>query len=358
MSTSCCGPLCIDTFAGIPEDIGKAWGRRYAPFIQALFWEGNAFHHPHPVEKELDDLADNAVAKLRRWVPAIFTELETASKECGLTVEQLALKADGFVYKRGPMRKKQAAGAGCFQIGALSDTRGPVVGSIMDSPRVCFAWWRINPAHGYKHLALTIPGTACSDRGINEKGLVVSESSTPNTGADYEKDLLLHPLATRLVLEQCSTVEEAVDLMVSLPVSHAYVFADASGNMKGLQTTPAGHTVYEPDRNGVIVLANHIRDSRLHARLVEHGYDPDYRNMNSELRVNIALEMAAAHKGDKDIAFVKSVLTSHQGYPNSICRDGNASTFIGIPAQKPDKLLIAERFPCSNPFHEYAVAID
>lgn len=344
--------LMIDTFSGTPRDIGRSWGHAYRHFIQALYWEGNACHHPHPVEPQLNDLAERAIVKLKRYAPGYFAEVEAAAPECGLSVAQLALRMDNFCYARGPLRAPAAQG--CFQIGVLSQAQGPVVGSIMDSPRVCFAWWRVRPAGGYAHLALTTPGTATSDRGMNEHGLVVSESSTPNTGADYEPDLLLHPLATRLVLEQCRTVREAVALITALPVSHAYVFADAQGGLLGVQTTPAGYAVYEPGPAG-IVLANHIRDAALLAKIAARGYNRDYRNAESELRVSTAEAMIRAHGGDHDTDFVRSVLSSHTGYPDSICRDGNGSTFIAAPVADARGLLIAERFPCAQPFERYAV---
>jgi hypothetical protein len=343
--------LCIDTFSGSPREIGRAWGHAYRHLIQALFWEGNAYHRPHAVEAELDELTERAMAKLRAHAPDYLIEMEAAAGECGLTLQQMVLRADGFVYQRGPHRRPPTA---CFQVGIQSEPQGPIVGSIMDSARVCFAWWRIRPQRGYAHLALTIPGTAMSGRGMNEAGLVVSESSTPHAGADYEPDLLLHTLATRRVLEECRTVQEAIDLMTALPVSHTYVFADAAGDLRGLQTTPAGHTVYETDDNA-IVFANHVRDRDLLAKMIARGYSPEYRNADSELRVSTAEALLRDHDGPRDFDLVKSILSSHIGYPDSICRDDNASTFIGMPVADAQHLYIAERFPCSQPFVKYAV---
>lgn len=341
--------FCIDTFAGTPKEIGRAWGRVYRHLIQALYWEGNAYHSPHPVESEIDAFTKRSIEKLQSCFPAYLEEVEAASRECGLSIEQMAMRINGLCYKRGEMSPDR----GCFQIGVISDSLGPIVGSIMDSSRVCFIWWRLRPAQGYAHLSLSIPGTAAADRGMNEHGLVVSESSTPNTGADYEEGLLLHALATRLVLEQCRTVGEAIELMTSLPVSHAYVFADAQGNMAGLQTTPVGHAVYEPEDD--VVLANHVRDPKLLAKMIEHGYDPDYRNANSEKRVQTAVDMLRTATGDHDFEFVRSVLSSHEGYPDSICCDGNATSFIAMPRANKERIWIAERFPCLNPFLEYSV---
>lgn len=341
----------IETFSGTPREMGREWGRTYRHLIQALFWECMPFHHPHPIEKRLDELAEKAIDKFRRWTPDYLAEMEAAAPECGLTLEQMALRADGFVYQRKNMYQKAE---GCFQIGVNMPGIGPIVGSIMDSARVVFAWWRLRPAKGYAHLALTIPGTACSDRGMNEHGLVVSESSTPTPGVDFWDDLLLHTLGTRLVLEQCRTVKEAVALMTSLPVSHAYIFADAEGGLLGLQTSPVGHKVYELE-NGAVVLANHIRDGELLRKHIQHGYDPLFRNAGSELRVKIALELVEAHKGNRDFDFIRSVLSSHLGHPDSICRDGNAASFIAMPQADAKHIWIAERFPCASPFLKYSV---
>ncbi len=341
----------IDTFSGSNKEIGRAWGNMWRHWIQAIYFEGNAWHHPHRVESKLNQYEEEALTRVHDNFPGYFIELEEASRASGLTIGQLCLALCDLRLKRGEMNPILNQ---CFQVGFLSEREGPVLGDIMDSARIVFQWWRIRPEKGFSHLSLTIPGRASACIGMNECGLALGNSSIPFAGADYEPDLLPHTLATRRVLEECSTASEAVQLITSLNVSHSYIFSDASGDLKGVQMTPVGHAVWSAE-DSPIILTNHIIDPELQKSAAAHGYDPDFRNPNSEKRLARCKDIIFKHNGVYDEPLVRRILTCHDDYPDSICRDGNATSMIAKSAHEPGRLQIAERFPCQQGFHEYEI---
>jgi len=343
----------IENFAGSFREIGLQKGRTYRHLIRNLFYEGYFEHHPHGIERVKKAYIESHLEVLERYAPEYIEELKGTSEGCMLDFDELILMSIYWQQFRGPMFQPPDS---CFSIGVLDGEGLPILGSIWDSPRINIVWCRTAPEGRFSHLCLTIPGTPFSERGINEKGLVVSGSSISAGGFSAEHPLLQHSIGQRLVLEKCATVEEAMDFLKTLPVVTTYIAADAEGGLAGIQITRAGYEIYRPEGD-FLILANHIASDELVQKTKAAGFYEE-PNANSLKRVATAEKMAAGAERPLNIDFIKKVLTSHEGYPDSICRDGNGSTMIASPARDRGTILAAERFPCRSPLERIGVKPD
>jgi len=340
--------IIIENFSGTHREIGLAKGKMFKHLINNFVHEGYAEHHPHPSESAKQKHIGNNIKVIEKFCPEFLTEIEAMAMGSGLPFEDLILLS---IYWQ-QVRKTVAPSENCFTVGVLDSKGHPIIGANWDSPRIIVLWNRVAAKGRNRHLSMTLPGTPFVERGINEKGLVLVNSSLARE-YNTEMAVLHHSIAQRMALEQCETVDEAFVLLKELPTVCSYMAADAKGNLAGLQLTQYGHSMHSP-RDGVLALGNNIVDKKLLEKNLTAGIVEENKEHNMK-RMAAADQMFKSAGKKFNIGFVKKFLAGHQNYPHSICNDGNGSSMIGQPSRDKKSVLIAERFPCRSSFEKYSV---
>ncbi|WP_128895851.1 C45 family autoproteolytic acyltransferase/hydolase [Longirhabdus pacifica] len=93
--------------------------------------------------------------------------------------------------------------------------------------------------------------------GVNEHGLFVGISSVPHVGV---KPGLNFYFAVKYILENCSTVQEGIEVLQQFPssVSNNYLLADKSGQMAVMEVSPDGYQVRKPKGHYIHCTNHHV----------------------------------------------------------------------------------------------------
>ena len=226
--------------------------------------------------------------------------------------------------------------------------------------------WRavreVAPDSGHRSLRITHHWAGSPD-GLNDRGLGVFLAvlvRRPSAGPGLQWHVV-----TDILLDTCGDVQEACDLITSVPHLGAfnYLLADRHGRALVAETLPAGVTIREP-QGGFILATNHLpgRESP------EERLSPEDRGRQrrSLARYRRAEEMLRGKRGLVDEAMVRRLLRDHQA---PICRgshdppeDGRTyddvfgtiwSLFAGLDRRE---LLVAWGHPCRSDYRGYALS--
>lgn len=154
-----------------------------------------------------------------------------------------------------------------------------------------------------KSLLFAAPWAICD--GINEKGLGVSilELNNKHIVTDTEKDDLLIYAATRVILDKCASVDEAVELLKNhdvysaRPNTYHFFMTDISGRSVVVEWVEGEFQVVDDNAVTNFVLYNYEVNIGTDSRYLKlrKGLD-ETENMTSEEAMNL-LEAAAQHSG-------------------------------------------------------------
>lgn len=156
-----------------------------------------------------------------------------------------------------------------------------------------------------------------------------------------------------------SSTKSALEVMQETARGVGYFqFADAGGNMAGIESVYDGYAVLQPEED-VLVHANHYETQAYAVDDVAGKYMPDSFERSARMRALIK-----EHYGSLTPELMMELLADHQGYPYSICRhvDSNvpaalsamsAASVVMLPAER--KMFFASGPPCENGFAAYTV---
>jgi hypothetical protein len=178
------------------------------------------------------------------------------------------------------------------------------------------------------------------DDGLNEAGLFVAIAATMLPGLQPG---LTFWLVVRLLLDHCTTVDEGLALIQSVPhpQSRNFLLADCSGKAAVAEATLGGIEVREPE-DGLLVMTNHAVCTAWAGKEI-------FVPLDSHPRYNRLRELLG---GDKlvDVKDVKQALRDHEGF---VCSHGMHSperklgtlwSVVGHPGER--QLDIAAGYPC------------
>ncbi|MFX0149688.1 MAG: C45 family autoproteolytic acyltransferase/hydrolase [Candidatus Hodarchaeota archaeon] len=171
----------------------------------------------------------------------------------------------------------------------------------------------------YGHIGFCMQGLGRGE-GINSEGLVVSMTGggafeAPNTN----KMAFNYNIAIRSLLDNCRTVDKAVELLLEMPVysSTIYLIADKSGKaalVEGIDSKYAVRMIDKDTPEQYIISTNHYNHPEMvsYNKYVNPWIMPNsqirYKTMNSKIRATLP-------KMTKDIAF--NILS--QEMPDGVC---------------------------------------
>jgi predicted choloylglycine hydrolase len=119
------------------------------------------------------------------------------------------------------------------------------------------------PEGGFASLGNSDIWVGRSD-GLNEAGLFIGLTATFHAGV---KSGLAFWFIVRMILDRCKSVEEAIQIMESVPhaQSRNYLLADRSGKAAVVEATIEGISIREPE-DGLLVTTNHCECPGLRGR--------------------------------------------------------------------------------------------
>ncbi len=179
------------------------------------------------------------------------------------------------------------------------------------------------------HSALTqgIPNVGFGDTygtrygGTNANGLTIAITSGGSYGG-IPKPGITMCLATRWMLDQLSTTEEAVNFLEKIPHVHGfnYMICDADGSIARIATTPERVEV-DYANDGVLIQTNHYINPKMQ-KIENESLIP----VSSKIRYQNVQDWIKSHKNPISVADIRD-LTSLDVEKNGICDHGE---FEGI----------------------------
>lgn len=120
-----------------------------------------------------------------------------------------------------------------------------------------FTLYRTYPANALSHIGCCYDLLVGREDGINEAGLAAAVTGVQ--GAHTSRPGVWNHIPVRAVLEQCRTVDEAVELIRALPHlwTKSFLVADSSGSVAAIEASQEDLAVLRPKR-GYGAIANHF----------------------------------------------------------------------------------------------------
>ena len=345
----------IETLRGSHYEMGVQHGRLHRHVIHAV--AHNTIRHDFEQDDaELDELLSPMVALVEKIAPWVFEELQGIAEGSG--VEYGVIRRMHFrVWNMVP--RKPSPTAGCTGIGIVCEDGGILVGGTLDDPRAPYHLIRRHPDKGIPHVMVMWAGTSWGHNGMNAEGLCVAQSSlggySPAPSGYDATAGRIGSLQTRLLLETCSTVEEALAHLRRVRSESSLVIGDRKGDLVAVQCLGGFEpAVQRPeDHSNMVFNTNHVHMKDLVAKLAEAGSTPDVPE-HTRVRFETLVEERASAR-PRTLEFLLSLLRSHRGYPHSICRDSMAFATYGIPRAEPAVFHVADRPACRSEFAPYPV---
>ncbi|WP_167958042.1 C45 family autoproteolytic acyltransferase/hydolase [Anaerosporobacter faecicola] len=153
--------------------------------------------------------------------------------------------------------------------------------------------------------------------GMNEHGLCVATSAGV-IQAPYWEEGFVFPIAVRAILNQCKTVQEAIELFKKLPFAdyRNICLADRFGNIARIQAAASMHTVDRSDNEEnykYLIATNHYVADQLKAK---RFYTPSHSITRQETMEHC---LAAYEKAGKKISEEAMKKLLEQPMPEGVC---------------------------------------
>ena len=257
-------------------------GKHYASILYK-----NGFRFPKVPEEKLA-FGQQSHVLLKDFYPELIEEMKGFAEGCHVTYEEVS----SFILSIGVFEPEAQCSIFAFYKG-LEVIMGRNYDLILDmkkyteSSLVC-------PNDKYSYVGHSDVFLGKVD-GMNEQGLAVAITLVQS---EYKEIGLNFYVAVRKILENASTVEEAIHILREFPSSicNNYLLADKSGNMAVVEKAPHNMFVRRPGKNeGFIICTNHFVSKEMTA--VQQNIDNDwsksqnrYTYMEKQLRKNPQLK--------------------------------------------------------------------
>jgi len=327
-----------ETVKGSHFEMGLQHGRIFKHVIQSNIHQYAMRHTFEGSDVDMDrGLKKTRIAE-KKYAPWIFEELNGISKGSGVEykwIERMHLRVWGAVAK------KPYINGGCTGIGMITKNKSIILGGNCDDPRQCYVLIKRIPKKGLPHLQVTWAGSGWGHNGINKSGFALVQASIGCAHIIKLPNEIYGNVSTmtRVLLETCSTVAEAVDLLKQTKPTSSFVLGDKKGNMLMFQGVGPYQSFEEP-KNNMLFFSNHIIIKDLTGKIPEYK---KYKSAITEysLKRYQTLENVRNNKNiPKTLDLIKSLLRSHKNFPHSICNNATVMSSITMPMTNPKEMLI------------------
>ncbi|NED94380.1 peptidase C45 [Phytoactinopolyspora alkaliphila] len=246
---------------------GREYGAAWSEEIQAgLAGYLRLFGAVGASVDEVRSWAERALEEIQAWAPELAEEIAGIATGAGMPVWQVgAVNARteilAAVRARGPNECSTAVSV------PLRGTPRTIQtwdwnDSLRDTPMA----WIYEPRHGHVVRGLTEFGIL-GKIGVNSAGLGVHFNILRHASDHDRIGVPVHAVA-RHILDEASTVDQATEIARSARLSASTVLTVVAhdgerGSVAGLELSPAGVGMAEPDDDGFYVHTNHFLDASL-----------------------------------------------------------------------------------------------
>ncbi|PRI11296.1 C45 family autoproteolytic acyltransferase/hydolase [Leucobacter massiliensis] len=219
---------------------------------------------------------------LGSWRPRVLEELEGVAEGAGIEAEQvIALNARTEIIALGARGSHE-----CSTVTAWLGGR-PLGVQTWDWHIELDEFWHTHEVAGpgYRHAGLTEQGIL-SKIGVNERGLALHFNILGHRD-DAPSGVPMHLLSS-VVLSECASVSEAIDVIASAPISSssAFTMLDTSRTVS-VEMSPAGFAVID-ELDGSVQRTNHFQAAELLAGQKNESYEPDSSERLALVRSRLA----------------------------------------------------------------------
>ena len=358
---------------GNDYDIGKSKGQELA-FDLADMWENFTLPkmevwYGTPPEK-YDATYKWLRKNLEQVAPWMVEQLVGMAAGSGLSLEQIFLTSHyGFLWSMGGIDDAVlSALQACSSITTVTSDTGPILAQNLEigADDLYFVEY-LKAQSGYATLSDGMLGMCCAPCGINSAGLAVGSSNFSAVSQREKCDLAFgtpYHFLPRIVLRQCGSVAEAVDLLKSLP-----------------DTIPAmgGYQLNMIDKSGAMAVVDKTND----LTIVRKCFDDFNFTTNCSLdekteewrmgistaerdnskacytRAEMLKSWYPENKGDVSLAKIKKLMRRHE-MPGALCRhaphEPNSYTrlsFLFFPLE--GRMMITNGNSCCNDYQEFTL---
>jgi isopenicillin-N N-acyltransferase like protein len=250
-------PIPVIQLHGAPEQIGEQHGEALAHEIRLLHDEYLVKY----LQNEPQRLAAQGAAQLfeNQLLPRHLSEVQALAQASGLDESDVMLTQ--CFLDLSPM-------SACSTVtlpASASPDHIARFGRDLDfwSFNIADRYTRVfivHPTGHYAFAAVGWPGMIGVLSGMNEYGLCLANMEVTRTGRFPQA--MPYTLLYRTVLEQCQTVDEAVNLLCKTPIQTAnnLMLMDAQGNRAVVELTPMSVHVRRGQDGSALISTNHQRD--------------------------------------------------------------------------------------------------
>ncbi|TFD17928.1 penicillin acyltransferase [Cryobacterium sp. TMT1-21] len=252
--------------------------------------------------------AELALRATREWCMDLASEMEGTAEGSGLAVWQVAALNARTEILSGGLGAKPGE---CSTI--VNARNNPIGAQTWDWHDELSDHWHLQEVRGNARdfVGLTEYGII-SKIGINDAGVGILLNILGHR-ADRADGVPVHLVGAR-VLAQASTLAEAVDILLSAPVSTSSAITVVSPEGAVIvELSPVGAAVVQP-QNDVLLHTNHFLDDRLAQGEKPGLYDPD-----SQLRLATLTDRVRLSPLPPDASGLLPFLVSQPGDPAQLC---------------------------------------
>jgi hypothetical protein len=260
--------LPVLTVAGTPEEIGEQIGSLMSKRFDRLLYFPREYMKHYGFEALWPTLVKASTQMAAHFPPDHLRELEAMAKRAGVPRE-VALVGNTFTDI-----KKVGACSTLIVGPARSATRGPLFGRNLDYPTLGYLQeytlvtvYRPKGKHAFASIGF--PGFLGCLSGINDAGLALATLEVYTSNDDslrFDPQGTPYALGYRRILEECSTVAEAENLLRSLrrTTRNNLAVCDRTGGVV-FEITPKNVVVRRPV-DDLCPCTNHFRSKELATR--------------------------------------------------------------------------------------------
>jgi len=349
------------SWIGTPYEIGLQHGKQMKNKIPEFFEMGYSGLANYFGIQKMDSIKNKAVNRFedlfQNEAPEICDEFRGISEGSGVAYEKILFM--NVAEELGFLLYPSSCSSNCTCTQLIATGEATVNGRTLIGKNEDGGPWdrgyymhtAIKPENRKKFLTLMQPGRVGAYIGLNEDGLCFAQSS-----ANVEGDMGFgwpRLLLFRLMIEKCSTVQEALDFISAHNFSSRGInltLADINGNVVLIEKSHSRQSLRYPE-NGFLVATNIFVSENMRPHFKKETF-PIVKD--SVLRADRVNELFEKNKGKINCEVIKTILSDHVNGNNAICNhQATTSSYIYLPEDK--KIMIAEGRPCEKDYEIFTI---
>jgi len=340
--------------SGTPYERGYEFGKRFKDRIKACLEAEDKFWSARTSSEQTRESAKKNEKIFESFAPELLEEIRGLGDGSGLEYKRLLSSNISSPYF-SPLFC-----SAFVVLGSLTKNKEPIMGRNVDwssdsKKHIKYVFTR--PSNGYSHICSRDLDSVGYYDGMNEKGLAIGWAGVFTLKSEVAPGLLMF-FITKLVLERCSSVEEAVKLIKSIPIANATNFIIVDKNEAAVIETTSKHRIIrkpkKSKRENFLIITNNFISPKM------KKYDIIYKRWPeaTDPRIKRYNELIKENTGRIDAEVTKRILSDHEGF---ICTHSNVgkatsetiSSFIAMPKSK--SLFYANGSPCRTKYFNFKI---